>query len=320
MAVFGVQVNEVGETAWSLAATMGAHLAGVSLTLLAAGLALHTLKLGTRARAWQNVLRASLPDTRVRFRDAVVPYLAGIGVGAVVPLCGGEVMRVAIARTRLRGADEKEGGGCTATIVGSLAVERALDVAVAVVVIVLALTAGLLPNGTLHGRLADVATAMTQPVVLGLAAGAILTAAAAAWRFRHRLAAVGAGVLQGLRVLRQPRRYAVSVASWQLLSWALRFGALVLLLEAFHVPSALLVAPVVLSLQILASSVPVTPAGAGTQQALVAAAFGSAAMVSFSAGAQAATLLLDVLLGLAALASCGIPLRLRAFRAAAVPT
>jgi uncharacterized membrane protein YbhN (UPF0104 family) len=229
-------------------------------------------------------------------------------------------MRVALARTRLRGADEKEGGGSTATIVGSLAVERALDFVVAGVVIALALTAGLLPNGTLHGKLGDLLTALTQPIVLGLAAGAILAAAAAAWRFRRRLAAVGAGVLQGLRVLGQPRRYAISVASWQLLSWALRFGGLVLLLEAFHVPSALMVAPVVLSLQILASSVPVTPAGAGTQQALVAAAFGSAAMVSFSAGAQAATMLVDVVLGLAALASCGIPLRLRALRAAAVPT
>jgi len=56
-------------------------------------------------------------------------------------------------------------------------------------------------------------------------------------------------------------------------------------------------------LQLLAASVPLTPGGAGTQQALIA---------PLSAG----TKLVDLLLGLAALAICGIPPRLRALRPA----
>jgi uncharacterized membrane protein YbhN (UPF0104 family) len=107
---------------------------------------------------------------------------------------------------------------------------------------------------------------------------------------------------------------------WQLLAWALRFGALVFLLEAFHVPSAVLAAPFVLSLQFLAGSVPVTPAGAGTQQALVAAAFGSGALVAFSAGAQVAAAVVNLLLGSAALACCGVRPRLRTLRSAAAAT
>jgi uncharacterized membrane protein YbhN (UPF0104 family) len=305
-------MNELVLAAWSMTETFGARLAGVSAPLLLAGLALHTLKLGARARVWQNVLRASLPETRVGFRDAAVPYLAGIGAGVIVPFGGGEVLRVALARTRLRGRDSSVS---TATIAGSLGVERVLDVAISAVVIVFALTAGLLPNGVLGGRLA----ALLHPTVLGLVGAGILLIAVAAWRYRHRLAANARAVLRGLVVLRQPRRYLICVATWQLLAWILRFGSLVLFLDAFHVPSALLVAPVVLSLQLLAGSVPVTPAGAGTQQALVAAAFGSGALFAFSAGAQLATTVVDLLLALAAVASWRMWPQLRQLRPAALP-
>jgi len=310
-------MTELAVAAWSLGAALGGHLAAVSPTLLMAGLALHALKLGARARAWQNVLRASLPARQVRFRDAAVPYLAGTGAGCLVPLGGGELVRVALARMRLRRGDELERVETTGTIVGSLAVERGLDAVVSTIVIAVALTAGQLPNGAVHGQLAGGAALLTHPLGTGVAAVGIGLAASVGWRLRHRLAAAGSGVLRSLLVLRHPTRYFTSVASWQLLSWGLRFGALVLLLEAFHVRGALAVAPVVLSLQLLAGSLPVTPAGAGTQQALVAATFGGGAIIGFSAGAQAATMLVDVLLALGALASGGAGLRLRALRAAA---
>jgi uncharacterized membrane protein YbhN (UPF0104 family) len=313
-------IEELAWTAWSTAEAVGAHLAGVSPILLFAGLALHTLKLAARARAWQNVLRASMRQTSLRFRDAAVPYFAGIGAGAVVPFGGGQLLRVALARTRLRSCHGREGGASTATIVGSLAVERALDAAVSVVVIALALTASLLPSGALHARLAGLAGLTTHPAAAAVVGGGVALAAAVGWwGFRHRLAAACAGGLQGLVVLKQPKCYLASVASWQLLGWFLRFAALVLLLEAFHVPEALAVAPAVMSLQLLASAIPVTPGGAGTQQALIAAALGSGAILGFSAGAQAATILVDLLLGVTAIAICGIRPRLDAFRPAPVP-
>lgn len=299
---------------------VGAHLTGVSPILLCAGLALHTLKLSARARAWQNVLRASMPGASVRFRDAAGPYFAGMGAGAVVPFGGGQLLRVALARTRLRSCLGRECGASTATIIGSLAVERALDAAVSVVVVALALTASLLPSGALHARLAGLAALSAHPAAVAIVGGGIgLAAAACWWGFRHRLAAAWVAGLRGLVVFKQPKRYLSSVASWQLLAWLLRFGALVLLLEAFHVPTALAVAPAVLSLQLLASAVPLTPGGAGTQQALIAAALGSGAILGFSAGAQAATILVDLLLGVTALAICGIRPRLDAFRPAPVP-
>ena len=107
------------------------------------------------------------------------------------PFGGGELLRVAVARTRVEHAPERQRGPLTATLVVSLAVQRALDVVVA-----------------------------------------------------------GGGVLQ-----------------------------------------------------LLAASVPLTPGGAGTRQALIAPLW-------------AGTKLVDLLLGLAALAICGIPPRLRALRPA----
>lgn len=305
--------------AWSMAEAAGSHLAGVSLPLLVAGLSLHTLKLGARARAWQNVLRASFPEQQVAFRDAAIPYLAGTGAGVLIPFGGGEVLRIALARTRLRSGDECESAS-TATIVGSLAAERVLDVAVAFIVVALAVTAGLLPNGALHGKLDAGVGAVESPLVAAGVAAIGLASAAGGYALRWRCRAAGARLLRGLAVLGQPGRYLSTVASWQLLSWVLRFAALVFFLKAFHVSGAIAVAPVVLSLQLLAASVPFTPGGAGTQQALLAAATSSAAIVGFSAGAQIATILVDVALGIGALAACGARPRLEFLRGTAVAT
>jgi uncharacterized membrane protein YbhN (UPF0104 family) len=304
-------MNELVVAAWSMTEAAAAHLSGLSVPLLAAGLVLHTLKLGTRARAWQNVLRASFPERRVGFRDAAVPYFAGVGVGVIVPFGGGEVLRVALVRKRLR---SDETAASTATVVGSLAVEKALDFLVALVVVACAVTDGVLPNGALHGRLA----AGASPVAAAAVAGIVLAAAIGCLFWRRPLADSARRLVRGLAVLHRPSRYLTTVASWQLLSWALRFAAIVAFLYAFHVPGALAVAPIVLSLQLLAGAIPFTPGGAGTQQALMAAALGSATVVGFSAGTQAATMLVDLALGAAALASCGIRPGLRILRPAAV--
>src|SRR5262249_2157559 len=205
----------------------------------------------------------------------------------IVPLGGGEVLRVAVARTRLR---TDEDAASTATIVGSLAVEKALDFVVALLVVACAATVGALPNGTLHGRLA----AGASPLVSALVAGIVLAAAFGCLYWRHPLAASARRLVRGLAVLSRPSRYLTTVASWQLLSWALRFVAIVAFLYAFHVPGALAVAPIVLSLQLLAGAIPFTPGGAGTQQALMAAALGSAAVGRFSAGTHFATNLRDL--------------------------
>jgi uncharacterized membrane protein YbhN (UPF0104 family) len=285
---------------WGSTESLASHLAGVSLTALAVGLALHALKLAVRARAWQNVLRAALPMQPVRYRDAAVPYLAGVGAGTLIPFGGGQLLLIALARTRLTGAS-------AATVVGTLAVERALDVAVAIAIVPIALAGSFLPG---NGLAAQAATLSAHPLALVTATAAVATAVVAAgWLLRWRVAAVLVRFAHGLRALRSPKQYVRSVASWQLLSWGLRFVALCWFLRAFHIPGGIATALLVLALQLLAGLVPFTPGGAGSQQALIALTLAGTtsgtALVGFSAGSQAATIMVNLAIGGIVLVTAG---------------
>jgi uncharacterized membrane protein YbhN (UPF0104 family) len=299
---------------WGSTESLGSHLAGVSLTALAVGLSLHALKLAVRARAWQNVLRAALPTHCIRYRDAAVPYLAGAGAGAVVPFGGGQLLLIALARARFRGAS-------AATVVGTLAVERALDVAVAAAIVPVALVGGFLPGNGLAAHAATLTASLNaHPVALVAAAAGVIAvvAVAAGWLLRCRFAALLVRFAHGLRALRSPKRYVRSVASWQLLSWALRLVALYWFLRAFHIPGGIGTTMLILALQLLAGLIPFTPGGAGSQQALIALTLAGTtsgtALVGFSAGSQAATILLNLALGGTVLAATSRSLRIRKLR------
>ena len=47
-----------------------------------------------RASAWRNILSAALPGRRLRWRTVTGAYLAGVGINAVVPARGGDVMKI----------------------------------------------------------------------------------------------------------------------------------------------------------------------------------------------------------------------------------
>jgi uncharacterized membrane protein YbhN (UPF0104 family) len=150
-------------------------------------------------------------------------------------------------------------------------------------------------------------------VAAGTAATAIVSGLA--WLIRRRLAGLLLVFGCGLRAMRSPKKYTVTVASWQLLSWALRLVALYWFLRAFHIPGGIAIALLVLALQVIAGLIPLTPGGAGSQQALIALALAgtssSAALIGFSAGSQAATIMLNLVLGVLALVVSGSSLRIR---------
>ena len=60
------------------------HLADVRWDALALALACHVIKLLFRARAWQNIVRAAYPETRLRYRSAFGAYVAGVGINSIV--------------------------------------------------------------------------------------------------------------------------------------------------------------------------------------------------------------------------------------------
>lgn len=291
---------------WSLLETVGGRIAGASPLFLVAALALHAMKLAVHARAWQNILRASTPDRHVRYSDAAGPYFVGVAAGCLVPFGAGRLLRVAFARLRLRVADDPKRDTPTAAIVGSLGVERVLDLGVAAAVAAIAVLTTVQAHIHLRDHIPSFGVVAAHPL-LSVALGTAIAVAAAAVTipFRHRVSRLASELARGFAILRRPTKYVTCVASWQLLSWVLRGAALVLFLAAFHVPHAVAVAPLVLSMQLLAGSLPLTPGGAGTQQALLAATLGGG-IVGFSAGTQLLTTVVDLLIGLGVLAAYGL--------------
>ena len=77
-------------------------------------------------------------------------------------------------------------------------------------------------------------------------------------------------VKDGLAILRTPERYLRGVVSLQALGWACRVGGMYFFLQAFHVPAGLPDAALALSAGSIATLMPLTPGGAGPQQALLA--------------------------------------------------
>src|SRR5919197_4790378 len=66
------------------------HLADVGWTALGIALACQFAKLCCVSRAWRNILAASYPDMRVRWRSIFGALLARVGLNANVPSRGGE--------------------------------------------------------------------------------------------------------------------------------------------------------------------------------------------------------------------------------------
>ena len=76
---------------------------------LAIALALHTRNLLLRTRAWYAILRAAYPGRRATATArARAPTSPGVGVNAIAPARGGDLVKIFLTRTRLRGLDDAD--------------------------------------------------------------------------------------------------------------------------------------------------------------------------------------------------------------------
>ena len=80
------------------------HLAAVEWSALGLGILCQVLKLVFRARAWQNILRASYPGHGPRFRSALGAYVAGVGVNSIAPARGGDLVKLYLIKHRIEGS------------------------------------------------------------------------------------------------------------------------------------------------------------------------------------------------------------------------
>ena len=288
------------------------QLAAVGWTMLGIGLAFHLARLVCRALAWRNILAASFPSARIRRLPIFGAYVAGVGLNSVAPARAGDVLKLVLTRHRIEGSDY-------ATLTPTLIVETLFDTVVAGGILIWAFQQNVLPGlDVARGpklRAIDWHWPLQHPkpaIVIGLVWVTVIVLLIVIWS--KRLKGFKQHVAAGFAILRDPKRFAVGVLSWQALSWVLRIGTVYAFLRAFHLPATAYTTALVLSVQSLATLLPFTPGGVGTQQGLIVYVFRKqpvtkSLLVSFSIGMQIALTVFNVVLGLIALAAMARTLR-----------
>jgi uncharacterized protein (TIRG00374 family) len=285
------------------------RLGSVDPLPLSLAIACHLLKMACTSMAWRNVLADAYPESAVRWRSIYAAYLAGVGVNAIVPARAGDAVRIVLAHRAIPGSTYT-------TLISSTAVLAIFDVAAASVLLAWAIGIGALPGLQVLTTFEsfDFAWLFSRPLlfdllVAGLLVGLVLLAV---W-VRGHIANVRERIGQAFRVLRPPTRYLGRVAVWQATDWGLRLATIWFLLDAFDIPQSLERATLVQVSQSMATLLPITPAGIGTEQALLVYMLSGAApasvLVAFSVGAKITLTLTNVVAGFTA-----IVLTLRTFR------
>jgi uncharacterized protein (TIRG00374 family) len=124
-----------------------------------------------------------------------------------------------------------------------------------------------------------------------------------------------AKVAQGFAALRDRSYYLRRVAFWQVVDWTLRLATVFFFLRAFGIPATLRNALLVQVSQSLATIFPVSPAGIGTEQALLLYIFrnvtSKSVALSFSVGMRVTLIIVNAVVGFTAILLMTGTLRVR---------
>ncbi len=275
-------------------------LTSIHWAWIGAAVVLHLGRIAARSRAWRNAIAAAYPDTDVPWRQVFGGYVAGIGANALLPGRGGDLLRLYIVKHRVDGATYP-------TLGATLLADGIFDFFAASLILTWALSAGVLPGGDVLPSLpaVDWLWVVENPSQFVVIAGFIVAVCLVAGGLaHHRVTAFWDRVRQGLAILRQPRRYLREVALWDATDWGLRLVAVYCFLNAFGLPAT---AYNVFAYQVagsLATVLPLTPGGIGTEQALLVYVFSGVAptsqILAFSVGVKLVTITVNVTLGVAA--------------------
>lgn len=285
----------------SAVSAFGDHMGDIRLLPLIVGLGVHTISLAVRSRVWRNILRSAFPGRRIGTADSFWAYMAGIGANTIAPFRGGDVVRIYAIRRLLPGAS-------VATIVSTLVAETMFGLVVVLGLAGWAVTAGGLPSvlQVPDANAFEFSFYARHLMLVLLAATLMLALAVFALRLaERRVRALSRHIAAGFGVLHPPRAFVHVVALPQLADWVLRAVTAYSLLLAFGINASARDAVLVLVIDSVATAIPVTPGGAGTQQALLAFALAGAAsqsqILAYSVGQQLVITLANAALGIVAL-------------------
>jgi uncharacterized membrane protein YbhN (UPF0104 family) len=276
------------------------RLADIGWPAMVIALAFYLAHLLARSRAWQNVLRAAYPDRKVPYGRITAAYLAGAGLNSVVPARVGDAVKIFLAKRSIRRSSYP-------TVVSSFFVGSVFDTSAGILVFLYALTQGLLPQPPELPDLPafDIAFWAEHPSLLLFTLTALGVAVVVLFAvLARRVEAFWDRVKQGAVVLTDIPLYLRTVALWQGIGWVMRFFSFWFFLEAFHIGGSFQNVLLVMSVQTVSTLLPLTPGGAGAQQALLVATLvgpGPIAVLTYSVGQQIAIAAWTVVLGALAL-------------------
>jgi uncharacterized membrane protein YbhN (UPF0104 family) len=279
------------------------HLAAVEWNWLALAILAQLGKLLAVSRAWTNNVRAAYPDERIRWRTMFGAYVAGTGVNAIIPARGGDVVRLFLAKRRIEHSTYT-------TLVSTSLLQTLFDVVVAGCFVLWALTQHVLPGIDVLKSPSlpslDYGWAFRHPTAGLILFGLLLLfgTALVAW-IAERVEEFKAKVARGFAAFADRNYYFTHVVPWQLLDWTLRLVTVFFFLRAFGIAATVHNALLVQVSQSLATILPVSPAGIGTEQALLLYIFRNVTTkslaLSFSVGMRVTLIVVNALIGFGAI-------------------
>jgi glycosyltransferase 2 family protein len=289
------------------------HFEVVQWRWLLIGIACHLCKLFAVSRAWRNIVKAAYPDRRVRWRQIFGAYVAGTGVNALIPARGGDVVRLFLAKRRIEGSTYT-------TLVSTSLLQTLFDMVVAGCLILWAVTQHVLPGIDVLRSPSlpslDYGWAFQHPTAGLILFGLLLFfgTALVAW-IAERVEKFRAKVAQGFAAFSDRDYYLSRVVVWQLADWSLRLATVFFFLRAFGIPATLHNTLLVQVSQSLATILPVSPGGIGTEQALLVYIFrhvtSKSTALSFSVGMRVTLIVVNALVGFGAILLMTGTLRVR---------
>jgi phosphatidylinositol alpha-mannosyltransferase len=305
---------------------IGATLLDSSPSWVLLGLALMGVSMVLRAFSWHAILRAALPDRRIRRRDALTGTSIGVLMSATLPARLGEPARALVVARRIGRPRES-----LPTVLGTLVSQTMLNILALVILgAVMLSTVELFADH--HGALIAIAILPVAILASVLVAPALLRSGlparserVARWLRQARNAMTS--VRTGLRVFRSPKLGAQATVA-QLLAWGLQWVSCYVLMVALGLGHAGMGAAAAVLFAVNVTAVlPATPSNLGVFQAACVAVLhgaygvGSADALGYGIVLQAVEIATAVAMGTPALLREGLSwkdVRLRALHAAPV--
>src|SRR5919201_3100650 len=121
------------------AQTFFESIAGIAWGYLVAALLLSLALQLARAHGWANAIRAAYPASRVSETGIAASFLVGAGMNGILPARGGDALKIVLAKRSIERSSYP-------TIISSFAVLAPFDCVAGFLVLLYAITQGLLPQ------------------------------------------------------------------------------------------------------------------------------------------------------------------------------